>query len=189
MKRKETVRPGDRRHAQTTRKDAMKKKPMLKVMVPVAFTGAVEVEVPAALPQDRRDALARKVALARVVATTDNPDAPEDDACEEYQAELGLDEATAGRNWDACKTAGVSGQWSLQPAEAVVQRLVDKAEAAGLQPGDLDDLVHDLASGVASDTNNGGLDEQFRYLVEALGVEDAERQLDELVEGKRKGEE
>jgi hypothetical protein len=167
----------------------MKKKPMLRVMVPVTFAGTVEVEVPTAVPEARQEALARRVALARVLATTENPDAPEEDACGEYEEEFGLDEATAGRDWDGCRTTGVSGQWSLQPAEAVVQRLVDKAEAAGLQPEDLDDLVHDLASGVASDTNNGGLDEQLRYLVEGLGAEHTERQIDDLIGEKKKGEE
>ena len=116
----------------------MKKKPMLKVVVPVSFTGTVEVEVPADIPQQRRESLARKVALARVLATTENPDAPEDDACGEYETEFGLDEATAERNWDACRTTGTSGQWSLQADDdhaAVVERLADKAEAAGLRAG------------------------------------------------------
>ena len=90
------------------------KKAKLKVVVPVSFTGAVEVDLPPGVPQERREALARKVALARILATTENPDAPEDDACAEYEKEFGLGEATAGRDWDGCKTAGVSGSWSLQ---------------------------------------------------------------------------
>ncbi len=45
---------------------------------------------------------------------------------------------------------------------------------------------HGLASGVAADINNGGLEEQVRYLVERLGTEHAERQLEELVEKRRK---
>ena len=96
----------------------MKKQPMAKVVVPVSFTGTVEVEVPAAVPEERRESLARKVALARLLATTDSPDAPEDDAGEEDQVEFGLDDATAERNWDACKTTGVSGKWSLQETTA-----------------------------------------------------------------------
>ena len=67
------------------------KKEMTKVVVSVSFTGAVEVEVPADVPQERRESLARKVALARVLATTENPDAPEDDACAEYEEEFGLE--------------------------------------------------------------------------------------------------
>ena len=53
---------------------------------------------------------------------------------------------------------------------AVVKRLVNKAESAGLQPEDLDETVHDLVSGVASDINNGGLEDQVKYLVEGLGA-------------------
>ena len=53
---------------------------------------------------------------------------------------------------------------------AVVERLVDKADAAGLQPEDIDDLVHDLAASTAADVNNGGLSDQIKYLVEGIGV-------------------
>ncbi len=166
---------------------------MVTVVVPVSFTGAVEMEVPAGVPQDRREALARKVALARILATTENPDAPEDDACADYEEEFGLGEATAGQEWDGCETKGVSGNWSLQePADdhaAVVERLADKADVAGLRPEDLDEVIHDLASSYAADVNNGGLEDQVKYLVEGLGAQHAERQIDELVEGKKKGEE
>jgi hypothetical protein len=171
----------------------MKKKPMTKIVVPVGFMGMVEVEVPASVPEERREALAGKIALARLLATTENPDAPEEDACGEYEEESGIDEATANREWDGCMAAGVSGQWWLQTTDAahaaVEAKLVDKAESAGLQPEDLDDLVHDLASGVASDVNNGGLEDQAAYLIDRLGVEEAERQIAELIEGQpRKGE-
>ena len=133
--------------------------------------------------------MARKFALARLLATTENPDAPEEDACEEYETEFDLDEATAGRNWDACKTTGVSGKWSLQAVAdhaAAAKRLADKVKAAGSQPEDLDDLVHDLASSIAANANNGGLEEQVKYLVEGLGVDQAERQIDELVDERKK---
>jgi hypothetical protein len=157
------------------------------VSVPVSFTGMVEVDVPDDVPQERREALARKVALARALATTENPDAPEDDACGEYEEEFGLDEATAGRDWDGCETAGAIGRWSAAgDVAAAAERLAEKAAAAGLEPEDLDETVHELASGVAADVNNGGLEEQVRYLVERLGAEYAKRQLDELVEKRLK---
>jgi len=169
------------------------KKKTVKVTVPVGFLGMVDVEVLAAVPEERREALAGKIALARVLATTENPDAPEEDACEEYQAEFTLDETTAGREWDGCRAAGVSGQWWLQATDAahaaVAEQLVKKCESAGLQPEDLDELVHDLASSYASDANNGGMDEQLRYLVEGLGAEHTERQIDDLIGEKKKGEE
>ena len=77
----------------------------------------------------------------------------------------------------------------LQPeseATATVERLVNKAEAAGLDPEDLDDLVHDLTASIAADVNNGGLEDQIRYLVEGMGAQHAERQLDELIESQPK---
>jgi len=159
----------------------------VKIVVPVTFTGNIEVEVPAEIPQEHRDSLARKVALARVLATTDNPDAPEDDACAEYEAEFGLDEATAGQNWDACKTAGVSGKWSLETDDdiaAVVTKLAAKAHSAGMQPEDLDETVHDLASGIAANVNNGGVDEQIKFLVKELGARHAQEQIDKLIADK-----
>jgi hypothetical protein len=167
----------------------MKKEPMVKVVVPVNFTGTVEVELPADVPQQRRESLARKVAIARILATTDNPDAPEDDACAEYESEFGLDEATVGRDWDECRTTGVSGQWSLQADDdraAVAGRLADKAESAGLKPEDLDEAIHELASGIAADINNGGIEEQVRYLVKETGARQTERQIDELIEERQR---
>ena len=72
---------------------------------------------------------------------------------------------------------------------AVVERLADKADASGLTAEDLDALIHELAASVAADMNNAGLEEQLRYLVDGLGAQQTERQLDELIESQlRKGE-
>ena len=112
------------------------------------------------------------------------------------------------RTWkvpDCGKTMEISYEWlaehggpvcgdcdcdmELQPeseATAVVERLVDKAEAAGLNPEDLDELVHDLTASVAADVNNGGLEDQIRYLVDGIGAQHTERQLDELIESQPK---
>ena len=128
-----------------------------------------------------------------MLATTNNPDAPEDEACEEYETEFGLDEATAARNWDGCRTTGVSGAWALQTTDeeiaAVVERLANKVDKAGLQPEDLDEMVHELASSIASDTNNGGVEEQVKYLVKEMGAQHTERQIDELIEERQAKEE
>jgi hypothetical protein len=87
--------------------------------VPVTFTGVVTVLVPTSVPEDRRATLANKLATARILATTDNPDAPEDNACEEYRETFDLTESKAGMEWDACECDSVSGQWlSLQTSEA-----------------------------------------------------------------------
>ena len=72
-------------------------------------------------------------------------------------------------------------------AEAEIERLVDKADTAGMQPEDIDELVHEFAASVAADANNGGLSDQIKYLVEGIGAKQTERQIDELIE--RQGEE
>jgi hypothetical protein len=70
-----------------------------------------------------------------------------------------------------------------------IERLVDKADAAGLEPEDLDEMVHEFAASIAADVNNGGVEDQIRYLVDGMGVQQTEQQLDELIEGQpREGE-
>ena len=63
-----------------------------------------------------------------------------------------------------------------------IDALLAKAETAGLQAEDLDELVHELTSNIAADVNNSGMDGQIRYLVDQMGVETATKQIDRLVE-------
>ncbi len=91
-------------------------------------------------------------------------------------------------------TCGQCGRgMELQPEaddlDAVVERLSDKADSAGLQPEDLDDMVHEMASSIASDINNEGVDGQIKYLVKEMGAQHAEKQLDELIEERQRKEE
>ena len=65
---------------------------------------------------------------------------------------------------------------------AVVDRLADKADAAGLQPDDFEETVHEFAASIAADVNNGGLEDQIAYLVDGFGAQHTERQIDELIE-------
>lgn len=59
--------------------------------------------------------LADKVALARILATCDSPDAPEEDACDEYAEECSdTCRKTAERDWDRCKIHSVGGAWTVQ---------------------------------------------------------------------------
>jgi hypothetical protein len=112
------------------------------------------------------------------------------------------------RTWkcpDCGKTAEISYDWlvehggpvcekcdcdmEVQPeseATAVVERLTDKAETAGLEAEDFDEMVHEFAASIAADINNGGLEEQIRYLVAGLGAQRTERQIDELIESRPK---
>ena len=101
------VQPKDVANVPQTPRENMEKT-RLKVVVPVSFTGTVEVEVPADVPPERREALARKVALARVLTTTENPDAPEDEACAEYEEEFGLGDTPRQRT-------AQGGQGARQP--------------------------------------------------------------------------
>lgn len=86
----------------------------MKIEVPVSFEGTVTVDVPDAMK--RRDALllVEKLVLARMLATTDNPDAPEDVAFEEYKEECSKTSVgQADKDWDACKIEGVGGTWNV----------------------------------------------------------------------------
>jgi hypothetical protein len=85
---------------------------MKRIDVPVQFTGTVTVLVPDHLSTHDARLLANKLALARILATTDNPDAPEDDACQDYAEECsGKAQGTAEEDWDSCEVQGVSGKW------------------------------------------------------------------------------
>ena len=79
-------------------------------------------------------------------------------------------------DWLAANSGPICGSCDcdceLQPEvaddgrSAEVERLANKADAAGLQPEDLDNLVHDLAASVAADVNNSGLEGQLHYLID-----------------------
>ncbi len=83
---------------------------MKRIDVPVQFTGTVTVLVPDHLSAADAKLLANKLALARILATIDNPDAPEDDACENY-IEVCPSKATAEDDWNSCEVQGVGGKW------------------------------------------------------------------------------
>ena len=86
---------------------------MRRIEIPVRFTGTVSVEVPDHLSATDAKLIATKLALAKVLATCDNPDAPEEDACDEY-ADQCSDPAleTAESDWDDCKILGIGGRWT-----------------------------------------------------------------------------
>lgn len=89
---------------------------MKKIDVPVQFSGAVTVLVPEHLSDEDAKLLAEKVALCRILPTCDNPDAPEEDACDEYADECSdTGRKTAEQDWDSCTIQGVGGRWSIEP--------------------------------------------------------------------------
>ncbi len=85
-------------------------------------------------------------------------------------------------------TSGAS-PGNQEPADALsadrdqlLEQLVTKAEAAGLEAEDFDETVHELASGIAADINNAGLEDQLGYLIDEWGGEAAAREIDRLAE-------
>lgn len=87
---------------------------MRPVEVPLQFTGVVSVTVPHHLSTDDAKILAEKVALARILASCDNSDAPDDEACMDYLEDCSdTAEATAEKDWDSSKIIGVGGQWTV----------------------------------------------------------------------------
>ena len=81
--------------------------------VKVTFHGVVEVEVNSLTSTANIQALAEKLALSRILATTDNPDAPDDEAFDEFVEETEIPEDIAGEAWDNAILNGISGTWEL----------------------------------------------------------------------------
>jgi len=65
-----------------------------------------------------------------------------------------------------------------------IARLVDTASKLGLQPEDLDEMVHDAAGNLAASIDNAGLDEQVAWLVDQLGIGDVETCIRDIAERK-----
>jgi hypothetical protein len=90
-----------------------KRQTMKQINIHVQFTGIVTVNVPDHLSDADARLLAGRVALARILATTDNPDAPEDDAFDDYSNQC-LAKATAEQDWDQSEILGVGGKWTVE---------------------------------------------------------------------------
>src|SRR5262245_61076242 len=99
----------------------MAEKPQ-RVQVELHFDGMAYVDVPAHLSKKDAKLLAGKIALARILATFDNPDVPEGDAFEEYEEEASSKgQKTADKDWDATLTEGLVGEWRGWPVEPPAQ--------------------------------------------------------------------
>jgi hypothetical protein len=64
----------------------------------------------------------------------------------------------------------------------VVDVLVARAADAGVSDLDLDEAVHEVASRLASEVNNGGVRSQVAFLVGRVGVEAAGALIDEAAQ-------
>ena len=72
---------------------------------------------------------------------------------------------------------------------AIVDRLTNKADAAGLQPEDIDESSTSLRPALPPMSTTVGIEDQLRYLVDGIGAKHTERQLDELIEGRQQQQE
>lgn len=88
----------------------------MKIQVEVIFRGSVIVDVPRkALGTE---ALAERFVLAKLLATNDNSDAPEETALEDYCDEVGplseRDAILAEDFWDRTKIIDICGTWAIE---------------------------------------------------------------------------
>jgi hypothetical protein len=82
--------------------------------VNVNFKGVVSVDVPNHLRDYDAKLLAKKFALARILATCNNPDSPDEDAFEEYSDSCTeYAELTAEEDWDTTVIPQVCGHWKV----------------------------------------------------------------------------
>ena len=86
---------------------------MPKIEIPVSFEGTVTVNVPDDVDVQDAKLLAAKKALAYILATLDNPDAPEEDSFDDYFDECDeRNSQKAENNWDNTFLEGVGGVWT-----------------------------------------------------------------------------
>lgn len=90
-------------------------------LIEVKFEGTVEVSIPDHVSDHNADLLATKIALAKILATTENPDSPDLEACEEYLEEAdyppkGLFAKSvqpSEADWDNSSATVVTGTWEI----------------------------------------------------------------------------
>ena len=61
-----------------------------------------------------------------------------------------------------------------------LKEAIEYTHSIGIVAEDLDELVIDMKCQEASDINNGGTEDQLKYLVEKLGEEHLKQVLDDL---------
>jgi hypothetical protein len=88
-------------------------KQTMKLNILIHFDGVTTVMVPDHLSNTDAKLLAEKVALARIVATIDKQDGPEDDAFDDYFNHC-LAKATAEQDWDNSQILCVGGKWTVE---------------------------------------------------------------------------
>jgi hypothetical protein len=97
----------------------------------------------------------------------------------------GLEEYTSSDEPTKGRAEGFPG---AEPTAAELETLEAKARELNLAPSDLDDVIHDIASGVASSINNQGLYEQIAYWAKEGGatVDEIKQELEKAASEKQK---
>ena len=63
---------------------------------------------------------------------------------------------------------------------AKVDAIIQLAEAKHIEPSQLDEVVHDTASGLASEANNGGIEGQIRFLCEHVPTTEVAQMIENI---------
>ena len=74
----------------------------------------------------------------------------------------------------------IEGQEQAFKLRQDVANLARRAEQSGIKPEDLDELLHDAASSMASTMNNAGVDEQIEWLVGQSGLRAVKTHIDAI---------
>jgi len=97
------------------------------ISVGLKFEGTVSVAVPEHLGDLDAKAMAENMALARILAVTDNPDAPDEEAVASYQQTCSEKaKKTAANDWDVALPTAIDGSWDLT---GVVEEKVSAEDA------------------------------------------------------------
>lgn len=91
-----------------------------------------------------------------------------------------------GHRWQANRFEEYDPPDAPSPPVGTLDTLLAVAEGAGLQGGDLHEAVQDLASSMAADVNNSGIEGQLEYLGQQMGLRAVRKLLDELATERRR---
>lgn len=69
-----------------------------------------------------------------------------------------------------------------------IEDIIDAANAAGVSQGDLDAMVHDVATHIASNINNSSMAEQIEYCFNGMTKDEMIKEIQLIKDSKGKGE-
>jgi tartrate dehydratase alpha subunit/fumarate hydratase class I-like protein len=69
--------------------------------------------------------------------------------------------------------------------DALIKELQERVAEAKLQPEDLEEMIHDIFSQMASNVNNDGITTQLETLVDSYGTA-AKQEIENIIENKQR---